>query len=352
MGIAFCPLCSGPARFVGDREQNLELLPPTQRQKGRIVNVEIPYATKVLQQELESYTNIGMRFITTADTRALRQFEMSATGTEIIRELPGLILPEINAPELIEEKPGATVSVKDLERMGADMGALSRAYTRATVGATSDMDGVFDDGETMGPERAMTIGEFDPREEERRQIQEAIAQQNAMMARGLAQGEEDMGESFENTGAYGAPLGEANYSTMPQLENVGLGGNVIVNNMGPAPAPAPAMMAPGPAPAPDAMGEGAGAPAVQLRSAVPGGPSTIVVDTSREAMAEEGLNPLGQARVSGGAMGMGIQSRTLRMGGGMRMGGGGMRQPMQPQYQQAPPPSMGGGMRVTVKKLE
>ena len=194
----------------------------------------------------------------------------------------------------------------------------------------------------MRPERVMTLGEFDPREEERRQIQEAIAQQNAMMAQGLAQGEEDMGESFENTGAYGAPLGEVNYSTMPQLENVGLGGNVIVNNMGPA--PAPAMMAPGPAPAPDATGEGAGAPALQLRSAVPGGPATIVVDTSREAMAEEGLNPPRNAtRVSGGAMGMGIQSRTLRMGGG------GMRQPIQQEQQTHHPMA---NMRIMVKKLE
>ena len=348
MGIAFCPLCSGPARFVGDREQNLELLPPTQRQKGRIVNVEIPYATKVLQQELESYTNIGMRFITTADTRALKQFEMSATGTEILRELPGLILPEINAPELIEEKPAQTVTVEQLAAMGADVGALGREYATAVVGSASDEDAIFDESVGTGARTGMPMGllegEYDPAMEERALIANAMARQrtvmvnqNALLAQRLAQGDE---EYNENTGAYGAPPpGGDVYANMPPLDAEDGRNEIIMPGMGVQARPAP-----------EPFGATNGPPAMQMSSALPGAPNTLIVDTSPDAMAAENLPVPGQRtnRVSGGAMGMGIQSRTLRMGGG----GGAYHQQQQQQPQQQQNHYSGGQMKVTVQKLE
>uniref|UniRef100_A0A6C0DIL3 DNA-directed RNA polymerase n=1 Tax=viral metagenome TaxID=1070528 RepID=A0A6C0DIL3_9ZZZZ len=105
MRIAFCTMCNGPPTYVGDSVKNLELLPPMERQKGRIVEVEMPYATKVVTQEIESYMNIGMRMITTADTEMLRPFELSAkSANEVI--LPRLVLPEvIQHEELEEEEP-------------------------------------------------------------------------------------------------------------------------------------------------------------------------------------------------------------------------------------------------------
>ena len=86
-----------------------------------------------------------------------------------------------------------------------------------------------------------------------------------------------------------------------------------------------------------------------MNSALPGGLNTLVVDTSPDAMAAENLPILGRRpgnnpnRMSGGAPGMGIQSRTLRMGGG-----GGYPQQQQPQ--QAPHPM--ANTIVTVRKLE
>ena len=124
LGISICTLCQGPARFVGDRAANLEILPSLTRQKGRIVNVEIPYATKVLQQELETFMNISMRFITTADTQHLRSFELSATSTEALAEFPNLILPPSIVPDETSPLPVQTVRLDDLIAMGAAVSSL------------------------------------------------------------------------------------------------------------------------------------------------------------------------------------------------------------------------------------
>jgi DNA-directed RNA polymerase II subunit RPB2 len=305
MGIAFCPLCSGPARFVGDREQNLELLPPVQRQKGRIVNVEIPYATKVLQQELESYTNIGMRFITTADTRALQQFELSATGADIIRELPGLILPETNVPELIEEAPEPTVSVASLAAMGADVGALTKEYERSVVGIANDDDAVMDE---MGMTSLPGI----------REMSEANirADEEANIARAMTQAPLSVPMFSPAVGE----LGEEDdiYADMPPLERT----EAIPQ---PPPQPQPLSVVP-PPPAEPQETVTNGPPAIQLAPPVPGANQTIVVDTSPDAMAADNLPIMAQRRapvrnnlggnLSGGGPGLGIQSRPLRMGGG------------------------------------
>ena len=46
--IAICPLCDGPVKFIGDNIHNLEILPPLGRPKSKIVEVEMPYSTKLL----------------------------------------------------------------------------------------------------------------------------------------------------------------------------------------------------------------------------------------------------------------------------------------------------------------
>jgi hypothetical protein len=330
MGIAFCPLCSGPARFVGDREQNLELLPPVQRQKGRIVNVEIPYATKVLQQELESYTNIGMRFITSADTRGLQQFELSATGTDIIRELPGLILPETTVPELIEEAPEPTVSVATLAAMGADVGALSKEYDRSVVGIANDSDAIVDENEliTRGLPVLREMTEANIRAEEEADIARALTIPASVATLPPAPTFTDMGEE-EDIYADMPPL-----VRMSELEQSQPQQQEFQSQIQPLP----------PAPAPQV--ESAGPPAIQLAPPVPGANQTIVVDTSPDAMAADNLPVMSQRRspmrntMNGGGFGIGVQSRPLRMGGG---------QVQQQPHQQSHPMAH---MTVTVKKLE
>ena len=121
LNIAICPLCDGPVKYMGDTIHNLEILPPLGRPKSKIVEVEMPYSTKLLSQEQETYLNLTMRYITTSGVQCLKPLEFSGTSSEIIKELPRLILPETVAPAYIEEVPKAVLTVEQLRTMGSQL---------------------------------------------------------------------------------------------------------------------------------------------------------------------------------------------------------------------------------------
>jgi len=127
LNIKICPLCDGPVRFTGDNINNLEILPPLGRPKSNIVEVEMPYSVKILTQEQETYLNLSMRFITTKGVTQLQPLEFSGTSSEIVKELPRLILPETVVPAYIEDIPQATLTVEQLRSMGAQVAQMSEA---------------------------------------------------------------------------------------------------------------------------------------------------------------------------------------------------------------------------------
>jgi len=126
LNIAICPLCDGPVRFVGDNINNLEILPPLGRPKSRIVQVEMPYSTKLLTQEQEAFLNMTMRYITTSGVTHLNPLEFSGEASEAVKELPRLILPETVAPAYIEEVPKAVLTVEQLRSMGAQVASMTQ----------------------------------------------------------------------------------------------------------------------------------------------------------------------------------------------------------------------------------
>ncbi len=131
LGITICPLCDGPVKYIGDTVNNLEILPPLGRPKSKIVEVEMPYSTKLLSQEQETYLNLTMRFITTHGVQRLRPLEFSGTASEAVKELPRLILPEQVAPAYIEEAPKAVLTVEQLRTMGAQVATMTEAERAA-----------------------------------------------------------------------------------------------------------------------------------------------------------------------------------------------------------------------------
>jgi len=234
LGISVCPLCEGPVKFVGDRPSNFELLPPLGKPKGRTVEVEMPYATKVLTQELETYMNIGLRYITSANTQMLQPYHLSAKTDEIVRELPNRILPTLAVPEVIEPVDVQTVTVEQLREMGADVGALQRALNEVDAA------------------RPPVLREYEPEiSEENQAMEDAAAAAAAAPVVEFPETNEDLG-----------PVEEVDFSDLPPLlpANEGLAQ--------PLPLPQP------------------------LPPAVPNGPPTIAVDTSPEAMNADGLNTL------------------------------------------------------------
>jgi DNA-directed RNA polymerase II subunit RPB2 len=125
LGIAICALCDGPVKYIGDTVNNLEILPPLGRPKSKIVQVEMPYSTKLLTQEQEAYLNLTMRYITTSGIERLKPLEFSGTSSEVIKELPQLILPETVAPAYIEEIPQTSLTVEQLRSMGAQVASMT-----------------------------------------------------------------------------------------------------------------------------------------------------------------------------------------------------------------------------------
>lgn len=137
LNIRICPLCDGPVRYIGDSVNNLEILPPLGRPKSKIVEVQMPYSTKLLTQEQETYLNLTMRYITTSGTTHLAPLEYSGTSSEIVKELPRLILPETVAPSYLEEVPESVLSVEQLRSMGMDVAKMSEEE-KAVFNAVTD----------------------------------------------------------------------------------------------------------------------------------------------------------------------------------------------------------------------
>jgi DNA-directed RNA polymerase II subunit RPB2 len=118
-----CSMCDGPAQFIGDSAFNLELLPANKRSLATFSKVEIPYAVKLLDQELSFFMNIGMRMLTDKDVKHLRGaplVEMTADQIQaaLTAELPDRVVAETEVPEMIEKKEDEGVRPEDLVAMG------------------------------------------------------------------------------------------------------------------------------------------------------------------------------------------------------------------------------------------
>lgn len=68
-----CPMCDGPLKFQGDSVDNIGLILPIKRSRVSFSRVEIPYALKLLDQEITTFMNGGLRFLTEKNARMFRE---------------------------------------------------------------------------------------------------------------------------------------------------------------------------------------------------------------------------------------------------------------------------------------
>lgn len=118
-----CSLCDGPVSFIGDSANNLELLPPNKRSLATFSKVEIPYAMKLLDQEMSFFLNSGMRFLTERDVKRLRGaplVELTADQQRAALEaaLPERTVLETVVPEVLEKTDIPEASAEDLSALG------------------------------------------------------------------------------------------------------------------------------------------------------------------------------------------------------------------------------------------
>ena len=315
LSISLCPMCDGPAEYIGVTEQTTELLPPLKRQTGRIVNVDIPYSTKLVAQELAFGLNIGLRMITTSGTKILRPIEMSETTNEVVRELKDLVFTEIIQPKTLETPPVVTVTVEELEKAAADVGALRRQEARKADEVGIEELGIVEnassqDGYVIPPEAQNEIKAF------------ALVQAQ----QGEIEDDEEVYIHREDPDAGMPPplIGIHNDTSPPQ---------------------------------------GGGAAAAQVvGQPLPAGPFMLSVDTSRGAMEAQGLyhgapRPLRRARSQGYGQGFGGGGGQAFGGGrgqafGQAFGGGGGEAGPEQEGSVAVPRPSSHQQQVIVRKLE
>ena len=135
-----CPLCDGPVRFMGTTGQNMELLPTPTRSLVTADIVEMPYATKLLADELQMYMNMGMRILTGDAISGLKEPAYSMPGVNTVKNvlakpLPEIVLPETRVPPYRE---GVVEVLPSQEQLGA-LGVLpSLAQQEAAAEAEAE----------------------------------------------------------------------------------------------------------------------------------------------------------------------------------------------------------------------
>jgi DNA-directed RNA polymerase II subunit RPB2 len=122
--LYICPMCDGPLQYVGSTASNLELLPPVKRSLVTFSKVEMPYATKLLEQELASYMNIGMRILTNYDLQKLEAPELkemsdAEQAAALVATLPEKILADTSVPEFVPLTPEQEANQEDLSALSA-----------------------------------------------------------------------------------------------------------------------------------------------------------------------------------------------------------------------------------------
>jgi DNA-directed RNA polymerase II subunit RPB2 len=123
-GLCVCPMCDGPLQYIGSTATNLELLPPVKRSLTSFSKIEMPYATKLLEQELSSYMNIGMRILTNNDLQKLeapeiRQLSEDEQLAALSAAIPTRVLVDTVVPELVPLTEEQTANLEDLSALSA-----------------------------------------------------------------------------------------------------------------------------------------------------------------------------------------------------------------------------------------
>jgi DNA-directed RNA polymerase II subunit RPB2 len=303
--LYICSMCDGPVRYIGDSATTLEILPPNKRSAATFSKVEIPYAFKLLDQELNTFYNMGLRLLTDKNVKKMEPAPLKELAADQVQgllqqELPTYIIPEEQDAEIIEEQEPIipNVDVYDLSKLGA----LTKEEEEAE-GNLGDMGGPSG---SIIPVAVAPVGAVATNAVNLPTVvlQQPMVAQQQQQQQFLAPIEQDMTE------------GEQMQMAAPPIQQMG-GGMMPIQQ----PPPQPVQVQTSQQPVlvvPVNVGGGApmASPAEYVNTYVPGAPSLLAVDTSPQAMASTGLPPLPSG-----------SSRSIsfsREGGG---GGGGFHRP-------------------------
>jgi len=122
-GLTICSMCDGPVKYIGETANTLEILPPLKRSVATFSKIEIPYAFKLLDQEMNAYLNMGMRVLTEKDVKHFRGPPLGELTADEEDRLLSTVLPErvlldTEVPEMIAPAEEVEVNPDDLTALG------------------------------------------------------------------------------------------------------------------------------------------------------------------------------------------------------------------------------------------
>jgi ribA/ribD-fused uncharacterized protein len=78
-----CPTCDGPLEFTGLTPETLTLQLPTKQSRVTFSKVAIPFTLKLLDQELTTYMNAGLRFVTESSISRMRESDWNWPSVDV-----------------------------------------------------------------------------------------------------------------------------------------------------------------------------------------------------------------------------------------------------------------------------
>jgi DNA-directed RNA polymerase II subunit RPB2 len=320
-GLFVCSLCDGPVQFMGSSVKNLELIPTPKKSLATTSIVEIPYATKLLADELNIYLNMGFRFLTAKGLTKMRDeggsemFAGDALTAALQEQLPERVFPEYRVPvyrEVQEEVvPGATQ--EDLTILGlVARPAEGRGEGEEEEEEEEEENTSAYSGSVEQTPNSLATPESSP-EEGGRGALGGVKPANNLNRGGPVLQAITQAPAVPLPGVRPPPRSTAVSFAGPQQQQQQPGAYPPAFQLGGAP---PQLMTPTPLfyttiPPPPVVAQ------PMMYTAMGGAPPTITIDTGPAAMAEAGYMETQQMAARGQPV-MGQAGAGLRLAGGMR----------------------------------
>jgi hypothetical protein len=268
-GLYNCPMCSGPVKYIGETANTLELIPSVKRESTTFSKVEIPYALKLLDQELTMYLNMGMRLLTTKDVTKIRsplygELTEEQRNALLAAPLPERVLADFETPEMLPEPEEMEVRAEDLNAMG-----VPSSEEEEGLGAIASLEPEMQSQPQPQPQNSMVLQT--PAGQMQMQLPQVQLPQVQLPQQNQGPEEVNLGSlEFDEGPLQQVQMQQQNQpSGSVQVQTTNQPVMVIPMNVGPPPPPAEYIPPP-----------------------VPGAPATLAVDTSPNAMRAEGLSPV------------------------------------------------------------
>jgi DNA-directed RNA polymerase II subunit RPB2 len=306
-GLTICPSCDGPVKYIGSTASNLEILPPLKRSVATFSKINIPYAFKLLDQEMNGYLNMGMRVLTEADVKHFRGPPLGELAADEAERLLSTVLPEkillaTEVPAMIVPEEQPEIGPENLAALG-----LSAEEEEEKDALVQEAPVLVSTPNTVNIQLppGMNVAQQQVAAEEFDEGADAIPfSSEAPMA--LQQPQQQFQQQPQQNQQQPQQFQQQNQQPQQQFQQQGGGGNSVNVQT----SSQPVLVIP--------MNVGQAAPTEIIQPPMRGAPGTIAVDTSDRALNSMGLPSNQQRPQRGGSP----NARRPSSGGGVRSGGG------------------------------